>query len=53
VVVDKIGIVEIHAPPLALWRKTAEEEHFGILGQKRPQRVILHIFGATGNVSYV
>ena len=24
-VVDEVGVIEIHAPPFPLWRKTAEE----------------------------
>ena len=49
-VVDEVGIVEIHAPPLALWRKAAEEQHPCVLGQERAQRVIFNPCIAAGNV---
>ena len=34
VVIDKVGIVEVHAPALPLRRETAQKEHTAILWQK-------------------
>lgn len=50
VVVDEVGIVEVHAPALPLWRETAQEEHTAVLGQKGVQRVILYPIDGAGNV---
>lgn len=50
VVVDKIGVEEVDAPPFALWRETAEEEHFGVLGQEGDEGVIFHLRGAASDV---
>ena len=36
VVIDEVGVVEVHTPPLALWRETAQEQYLGILGKKGP-----------------
>lgn len=49
-VVDEVGIVEVHAPSLSLRRETAQEEHTAVLWQKGVQRVILHPIGGEGNV---
>jgi hypothetical protein len=53
VVVDEIGIVEVHAPALPLWRETAQEEHTAVLWQKRVQRMVLYAIGGKGDVLYV
>ena len=49
-VVDEIGIVEVHAPALPLRRKTAQEEHTAVLWQKRVQRMVLYAIGGNGDV---
>ena len=49
-VVDEIGIVEVHAPALPLRRETAQEEHTAVLWQKRVQRMVLYAIGGAGNV---
>ena len=49
-VVDKVGIVEVHAPALPLRRKTAQEEHSAVLWQKRVQRMVLYPINGAGNV---
>ena len=49
-VVDEVGIVEVHAPAFPLRRETAQEEHTAVLGQKGVQRVVLHPIGGEGNV---
>lgn len=49
-VVDEIGIVEVHAPALPLRRKTAQEEHTAVLWQKRMQRMVLYPINRAGNV---
>ena len=53
VVVDEIGVIEIHAPPLSLWRKTAEKQHFGFFGKKGDERMVFHIGCASGYVMCV
>ena len=53
VIVDVIRIEEVHAPPFALWGKTAEEKHLGVLGQEGTEWVILHFRGASSDVFYV
>lgn len=50
VVVDKVGIVEVHAPALPLWRETAQEEHTAVLWQKGVQRMVLYAIGGKGDV---
>ena len=50
VVVDEVGIVEVHAPALPLWRETAQEEHTAVLWQKRVQRMVLYAINRTGDV---
>ena len=50
VVVDEVGIVEVHAPALPLRRKTAQEEHTAVLWQKRVQRMVLYAIGGKGDV---
>lgn len=50
VVIDKVGIVEIHTPALPLRRKTAQEKHSAVLWQKGVQRVVLYPIGGTCNV---
>lgn len=49
-VVDEIGIVEIHAPALPLWRETAQKEHTAVLWQKGVQRMVLYPIDRAGNV---
>jgi hypothetical protein len=53
VVVDKVGVVEVHAPALPLRRKTAQEEHTAVLWQKGVQRMVLYPIDGEGNVLYV
>jgi hypothetical protein len=53
VVVDEVGVKEIHAPSLALWRKTAKKQHLGIAGQEGQEGVILHPIAASGNIFYI
>ena len=50
VVVDEVGIIEVHAPSLTLWRKAAQKQHFGTHGQKGTQRMILHLICAAQDV---
>ena len=50
VVIDKVGVVEIHTPALPLWRETAQEEHTAVLWQKGVQRVVLYPIDRAGNV---
>ena len=50
VVVDEVGIVEVHAPALPLWRETAQKEHTAVLWQKRVQRMKLYPIDGAGNV---
>ena len=50
VVVDEIGIVEVHAPALPLRRETAQEEHTASFWQKRVQRMIFYTICRAGNV---
>ena len=52
-VVDKVWIVEVHAPALPLWRETAQEEHTAVLWQKGVQRMVLYAIGGKGDVLYV
>jgi hypothetical protein len=50
VVVDEVGIVEVHAPALHLGWETAQEEHTTILWQKGVQRMVFYPIGRTGNI---
>lgn len=50
VVVDEVGIVEVHAPALPLRRETAQEEHTAVLWQKGVQRMVLYPIDRAGNV---
>jgi hypothetical protein len=50
VVVDEVGIVEVYAPALPLWRETTQEEHTAVLWQKRVQRMVLYAIDRAGNV---
>ena len=50
VVVDEVGIVEVHAPALPLRRETAQEEHTAVLWQKGVQRMVLYPIDGAGNV---
>ena len=50
VVVDVIRIEEVDAPPFALWREAAEEQHLGILGQEGDEGMIFHLRGAASDV---
>ena len=49
-VVDEVGIVEVHAPAFPLRRETAQEEHTAVLWQKGVQRVVLHPIGGEGDM---
>lgn len=49
-VVDEVGIVEVHAPAFPLRRETAQEEHTAVLGQEGVQRVVLYAIDGAGNV---
>ena len=52
-VVDEVGVIEVHAPAFPLWRKTAEEKHSGILRQEGDERMIFHFCRAASNVCSV
>jgi hypothetical protein len=49
-VVDEVGIVEVHAPALPLGWKTAQKEYTAVLRQKRVQRMVLYSIGRAGNI---
>lgn len=49
-VVDKVWIVEVHAPAFPLRRETAQEEYTAVLWQEWVQRVVLHPIGGEGDV---
>lgn len=49
-VVDEVGVVEVHAPSLPLRRETAQEEHTAVLWQKGVQRMVLYTIDGAGNV---
>lgn len=49
-VVDEVGIVEVHAPAFPLRRETAQKEHTAVLWQKGVQRMVLHPIGGEGDV---
>lgn len=49
-VVDEVGIVEVHAPALPLRRETAQEEHTAVLWQKGVQRMVLYAIVGKGDV---
>ena len=53
VVVDEVGIIEVHAPPFPLRGETAEEKHFGILRQEGNERMVFHFCRAASNVCSV
>ena len=50
VIVDVIWVKKVDAPPFALWRETAEEEHLGIVGQEGDEGMIFHLRGAASDV---
>jgi len=50
VVVDEVGVKEVHGPPLALWGKTAQEKHTGMGRQKGTQWMVLDVASAAGYV---
>ena len=52
-VVDEVGIIEVDAPAFALWREAAQEQHLGILRQKRDERMPLHPVFTTGDILLV
>lgn len=52
-VVDKVWIVEVHAPTLPLRRETAQEEHTAVLWQEWVQRVVLHPIGGESDVLWI
>ena len=52
-VIDKVRVVKVHAPPLALGRETTQEQHLCILRQERTQGVVLYPTLTPGNISYV
>ena len=41
-VIDKVRIVEIHAPAFALRRETTKKKDFGVFGQERNKRVVFN-----------
>lgn len=49
-VVDEVGIVEVHAPAFPLRRETAQEEHTAVLWQEWVQRMVLHPIGGEGDM---
>ena len=49
-VVDEVGVVEVHAPPLALWWETTQEQHLRILRQKGFKRMILYTILVAGDI---
>ena len=49
-VVDEVGIVEVHAPALPLRWETTQEEHTAVLWQKRVQRMVLYAIDGKGDV---
>lgn len=49
-VIDEIRVIEIHAPTFSLRWEAAQEQHFGVLGQERTQRMILHTVFAAPDV---
>lgn len=49
-VIDKVRIVEIHAPTFALGREAAKKKDFGVFGQERNKRVVFYFGGASGYV---
>ena len=49
-VVDEVGVVEIHAPTLTLGREATQEQYLGILRQKRTKRMIFHTVLATSYI---
>ena len=50
VVIDKVGIIKVHAPSLALGRKTTQKQHLGVLRQERLKRVVLYPIPAAGYI---
>ena len=53
VVVDEVGVIEVHTPPLTLWRKAAEEQYTGIVWQERKEWMIFYAVLASCDVFYV
>ena len=49
-IVDEVGIIKVHAPSLALWRKTAQKQHPRILRQERTERMVFHTVLAPLNI---
>lgn len=49
-VVDEVGIVEVHAPAFPLRREAAQEEHTAVLWQEWVQRMVLYPIGGEGDV---
>ena len=49
-VVNIVGVVEVHAPSLPLRRETPQEEHTAVLWQEGVQRVVLHPIGGESDV---
>ena len=50
VVVDKVRVIEVDAPPLALGRETTQEQHLRVLGQEGAQGVVLYPSLTAGNI---
>jgi hypothetical protein len=42
VVVDEVGVIEVHAPPLSLWWETTQEQYPGMSGKERTEWMVLH-----------
>ena len=49
-VVDEVGVIEIHAPTLTLGREAPQEQYLGILGQERTKWMIFHTVFATSYI---
>ena len=49
-VIDEIRVIKIHTPTFSLRWEAAQKQHFGILGQERTQRMILHTVFAAPDV---
>jgi hypothetical protein len=50
-VVDEVGVEEVHAPPLSGWRETAQEQDLGAFWQEWFQGVSLDAVHIGGKVT--
>ena len=50
VIVDEVGVIEIHTPPFALRWETAQKQDLCILGQEGFQRMVLHTSPTPGYI---